>query len=84
MSRREKLLRKLLDGQADRQFAFRELVRLLTMLGFRHRHSGSHHVFSKPGVVERITLQRDGSDAKAYQVRQVRNIITRYLDKEHD
>ena len=29
-------------------------------------------------VVERINLQRDGSKAKAYQVRQVRNVILKY------
>ena len=39
---------------------------------------GSHHIFRKEGVEEMITLQSDGSKAKAYQVRQVRNILVRY------
>jgi hypothetical protein len=30
------------------------------------------------GVEEKINLQRDGKDAKVYQVRQVRSIILRY------
>jgi len=39
---------------------------------------GSHHVFRKQGVQELINLQRDGSKAKAYQVRQVRSILLKY------
>jgi hypothetical protein len=38
---------------------------------------GSHHVFRKAGVEEMINLQRDGSNAKPYQVRQVRAVILR-------
>ena len=38
----------------------------------------SHHVFRKEGVQERLNLQRDGSHAKPYQVRQVRRVILRY------
>jgi len=40
--------------------------------------SGSHHIFTQSGVMERINLQRDGSKAKPYQVRQVRNILANY------
>ena len=39
---------------------------------------GWHHIFRKEGVRERINLQRDGSHAKPYQVRQVRQVILRY------
>lgn len=38
----------------------------------------NHHIFRKPGVEERINLQRDGSHAKPYQVRQVRAVIVQY------
>ena len=41
-------------------------------LGFEERERGSHHNFSKAGVEAKINLQRDKSNAKAYQVRQVR------------
>jgi hypothetical protein len=47
-------------------------------LGFDERISGSHHIFRKAGVEERVNLQRDDSRAKAYQVRQVRNVIVKY------
>lgn len=36
------------------------------------RIRGSHHMFRKTGVEEKTNLQREGSKAKAYQVRQVR------------
>ena len=42
------------------------------------RVSGSHHIFTCPGVMERINLQRDGNKAKPYQVRQVRKILATY------
>jgi hypothetical protein len=51
-------------------------------LGFSERTRGSHHVFTKQGVEEQINLQRDGSNAKPYQVRQVRAVIRKYYLEE--
>ena len=39
---------------------------------------GSHHIFRKHGVEERINLQRDGGKAKVYQVRQVRLVVLKH------
>jgi hypothetical protein len=40
-------------------------------------------MFRKAGVEEKLNLQRDGSKAKVYQVRQVRAVILKYkLDIE--
>ena len=47
-------------------------------LGFIERVRGSHHMFRRPGVAERINLQRDNGHAKPYQVRQVRRVILKY------
>jgi predicted RNA binding protein YcfA (HicA-like mRNA interferase family) len=47
-------------------------------LGFTERIKGSHHIFTKPEVAEILNLQPRGSLAKAYQVKQVRNVIVRY------
>lgn len=83
MGKFEKLLWQILRGTSDRNIAFDDLCQLLENLGFEKRIRGSHHVFRKPGVMEKINLQRDGSDAKAYQVKQVRNIILKHrLAKE--
>lgn len=40
--------------------------------------SGCVAVITSSGVVERINLQRDGSYAKPYQVRQVRQVILKH------
>src|SRR5437763_2484346 len=51
---------------------------LLTKMGFEEWIRGSHHMFRKTGIVEKINLQREGSKAKIYQVRQVRAVILKY------
>ena len=47
-------------------------------LGFSMRVKSSHHIFFKEGIVEIINLQPDGSKTKAYQVKQIRDIIVKY------
>ena len=42
------------------------------------RIRGSHHLFRKSGVEERINLKRDGNHAKPYQVKQARAVILKY------
>jgi predicted RNA binding protein YcfA (HicA-like mRNA interferase family) len=74
----EKALEKLLRGESDANIRFEELCHLLQAKGFRMRVSGSHHIFTMTGVMERINLQREGSKAKPYQVRQVRKTLANY------
>jgi hypothetical protein len=38
------------------------------------RARGSHHIFTRDGVPEILNLQPKGSEAKPYQVKQVRNV----------
>ena len=78
MSKYDKLLRDILRGASDASIPFDDLCQLLRRLGFEERIRGSHHLFRKAGVEERINLQREGSKAKAYQVRQVRGVILRH------
>jgi len=54
----EQTLEKLLRGASDANIRFAELCHLLQAKGFRLRVSGSHHIFTKLGVIERINLQR--------------------------
>lgn len=74
-----KVLEKVLSGLSDRNLRFRDLSKLLTALKFSERVKGNHHIFFRDGVEDIINLQplKDGK-AKAYQVRQVRNMIIRY------
>ena len=73
-----KTIEKLLRGESDANIRFEELCHLLQARGFRMRTQGSHHVFTQSGVRERLNLQRDGSHAKPYQVRQVRKVLAAY------
>ena len=74
----EKTLEKLLRGESDANLRFDELCHLLQAKGFRMRVSGSHHIFTMTGVMERINIQREGAKAKPYQVRQVRKVLANY------
>jgi hypothetical protein len=78
MSRYEKVLHQILAGTSDANIAFDDLCQLLIRMGFDSRIRGSHHVFFREGVLERINLQKDGNKAKRYQVRQVRSILLYY------
>jgi predicted RNA binding protein YcfA (HicA-like mRNA interferase family) len=71
----EKTLARLLSGTADAAIRFDDLCQLLEGLGFEKRVRGSHHLFRKDGVEERINLQRAGTNAKPYQLKQVRAVI---------
>ena len=70
-----KTLEKLLRRESDANIRFDELCHLLEAKGFRMRVSGSHHIFTRTGVIERINLQRESSKAKPCQVRQIRRIL---------
>lgn len=78
MSRHEQLLRTILDGRSDANIRFADLCALMRHLGFDERIRGSHHVFRKQGILDRVNLQRDDGHAKPYQVRQVRRLALKY------
>ena len=74
----EKTLRRLLSGTADAAIRFDDLCQLLESLGFEKRVKGSHHLFRRSGVEEKINLQRAGAQAKPYQVKQLLDLVERY------
>ena len=74
----KKVLEQVLRGTADSNIPFRELRQLLLSLGFEERTRGGHHIFRRAGVRELVNIQKEGSKAKVYQVRQVRRIIQEY------
>ena len=74
----DKALERVLSRASDANIRFDDLCQLLRSLGFEMRVRGGHHIFRKAGVEEKINLQREGSEAKSYQVRQVRAVILKY------
>lgn len=78
MSKYEKLVFKILQGGSDANISFDDLCNLMKNFGFEERVRGSHHIFRKSGITEKVNLQRDNGKAKIYQIRQVRNLILKY------
>ncbi|MBX9782393.1 MAG: type II toxin-antitoxin system HicA family toxin [Chitinophagaceae bacterium] len=59
MSKKEKLILKLLSGTSDANFDINDLVQLLIRLGFSERKTGgSHRIFSIGGVAGIINLKK--------------------------
>jgi predicted RNA binding protein YcfA (HicA-like mRNA interferase family) len=77
MASDKKTFDKVMSGSGT--IAFRDLERLLVKLGFRlERISGSHHIYLHPAVGRPFPVQPDGKDAKRYQIRQLRDIISHH------
>lgn len=75
---RRKLLQRLSRG-AVRNVSFADLRGLVEAFGFRCvRVSGSHRIFTHPGVPALLNLQDYGGEAKPYQIRQFLKIVERY------
>lgn len=78
MRKYEKLVEGIIQGTSYANIAFADLQSLLIRLGFEERIRGSHHIFRKEGVEEKINLQKDGNKAKPYQIKQIRTILLKY------
>ncbi len=79
LSKYDKILIKILSGSADNNINFNDLLNILSFLGFDMRIKGSHHILFKEDVAEIINIQPNNeSKAKAYQVKQIRNLIIKY------
>jgi hypothetical protein len=78
MGSHSKILIKILGGKSDLNIAFSDLCALLKRLSFKERIRGDHHIFSCDKVEEILNLQPINAKVKAYQVKQVRNVILRY------
>jgi hypothetical protein len=78
VSKATKTLDRVLRGNADANIRFGDLCALLLHLGFEERVRGDHHIFTRDGVAEILNLQPRGGKGKAYQVKQVRGVLTSY------
>ncbi len=72
-----KTLAKILAGSKNIRFA--DMTRLVEAFGFHlSRISGSHRIFTHPGIPELGNLQEVSGEAKPYQIRQFLKIVERY------
>jgi hypothetical protein len=80
----KKIINKILSGLSDQNIRFASLRKLLTFFNFEERIKGDHHIFMRKDIVDILNIQpQSNGKAKAYQVKQIRNIILKYrLHKE--
>ena len=76
--KRRKLLKRLSEGQL-KNVAFGDIMNMVEGFGFKLvRVSGSHHIFTHPGIPELVNLQEVKGEAKPYQIRQFLRLVERY------
>ena len=76
----KKVYNAVVSGQSDNNINFSDFRNLIVDLGFQFmRQSGSHIQYYHDGINAFMNIQKDGSKAKGYEVRQLRKII-----KEHN
>ena len=83
MANVQRVYTRVIEGRGA--VSFRDLQRLLTMLGFRlDRISGSHHIYLHPDVSRPVNIQPAAKEAKPYQIRQLRDMIREFGLKLED
>ena len=78
MTQHDKIIDRIMSGKSDGNIKFSDLRGVMDRLGFDERIRGDHYIYTRDGVEEIINIQPTGSKAKAYQVKQVRNLILKY------
>ena len=72
----KKIYESVISGDADYGIRFGDLQNLLLALGFELRRvRGSHFLYYHAASGAFMNIQKDGAKAKAYEVRQLREII---------
>ncbi|MDD3240665.1 MAG: type II toxin-antitoxin system HicA family toxin [Lachnospira sp.] len=78
MATNDKIMFAIMSGTQDSNIRFSDLQKILSVLGFHYRVKGDHFIYWNENVDEIVNIQPDGSKAKAYQVKQIRNLIYQY------
>lgn len=68
----------VMSGNSDNNIRFTDFRNLILSYGFAERIKGDHYVYKRNDIIERIVIQPLGNKAKAYQVKQVRNLFNKY------
>lgn len=78
MGKFENVLATILRGASDNNISFTDLTYILKLLDFELRVKGDHFIYTHSLIIEIVNIQPLGNKAKAYQVKQVRNLILKY------
>jgi len=84
MGKQAKVYAHIMTRRSDSNVPFEDLCVLLSRLGFDRRVRGDHHIFTMEGVEEIINLQPKNGMGKAYQVKQIRDVLLKYKLRMED
>jgi predicted RNA binding protein YcfA (HicA-like mRNA interferase family) len=83
MSRRTKLLNKLLNAESDTNWSLDDMELMLGWYGFECRAGkGSHRVFARPGKPGTIVLTAHGTKIKVAYVAALREQIAAIIEEQ--
>lgn len=75
----QKTYNDVISGKSDNNINFNDFRNLIVDLGFEFvRQTGSHRQYFNDKINAFMNIQKDGSKAKGYEVRQLRKIISKY------
>lgn len=74
----KKVYDKIMSGNSDNNIRFTDLRNVIISMDFVERIKVDHFVYKHDDIPEGIVIQPLGSKAKAYQVKQIRNLFNKY------
>jgi hypothetical protein len=83
-AQREKIIEFIKELENSKNIRFNRLIVIGEAVFGPYRTAGSHHIFKMPWAGNpRVNLQRDGADAKPYQVKQFLSALKKLVDAEY-
>lgn len=75
----QKVYDAVISGKSDYNIKYLDFQNLIIDLGFEfQRQRGSHTMYYHDGINAFLNIQKDGSKAKGYEVKQLRDIILKH------
>ena len=76
---KKKVYQAVISGKSDNNIRFCDFQNLIMDLGFVfQRQNGSHIMYFNDDIGQFMNIQNDASKAKAYEVKQLRDLIIKY------
>lgn len=79
MKRYRKIREDIMSGRSDKNISEEDMEFFLSKIGATHRRTkGSHIQYSVDNIPELINIQPKNGKIKPYQVKGIRNIVSKY------
>ena len=75
----KKVYQAVISGKSDNNINYKDFQNLIVNLGFDFaRQRGSHEMYFNDEIKRYMNIQNDGSKAKPYEIKQLRNLIKEF------